>query len=35
MVGEQGVEPWTPPSMRDQKHSERMRTTDLRGPEEI
>ena len=35
MVGDQGVEKWSPPSMRDLKDAERMRATDLRSPEEI
>ncbi len=35
VVGDQGVERFTPPSMRDNKNAERMRATDVRSPEEI
>ena len=35
VIGNQGVEKWSPPSMRDIKDAERMRTMDLRSPEEI
>ncbi len=35
VLGDQGVEKWSPPSMRDIKDAERMRTMDLRSPEEI
>ncbi len=34
-VGEQGVEQWEPPSMRDRKRAERMRATVLRTPDQI
>jgi len=35
VVGDQGVDRWTPPSKRDLKDAERMRATNLRSPEEI
>ena len=34
-VGDQGVERWDPPSLRDQKRAERMRASELRTPDQV